>query len=182
MEQHLLFQQGALLPAQQTTLSEHLNPNPQHFLLFLSYFREPYKGSFLLHSSHGCANLSTAQFCWHTCYIPCFSVLASCRSGNARFDLYLVQLLQVSVPTFSEERIVLNSVLMAGEEIALVLHKEREFRHCLFWQGDHSGCLYIRTVGLSRGMQSGTSRLKYLGEHGRCREVDLGRVISCFHF
>lgn len=128
-----------------TTLSEHLNPNPQRFLLFLSYFREPYKGSFLLHSSHGCANLGTAQFCWHTCCIPCCSVLASCRSGNARFDLYLVQLLQVSVATFSEERIFLNPVLVVEEEVALLSHKEREFRHCWFWQGGHSGCLYIRT-------------------------------------
>lgn len=108
-----------------TTLSEHLNPNPQRFLFFLSYFRKPYKGSFLLHSSHGCANLSAAQFCWHTCRIPCCSVLASCRSGNARLDLYLVELLQVSVATFSKEGIVLKPVVMAGEEIALVSHKER---------------------------------------------------------
>lgn len=108
-----------------TTLSEHLNPNPQRFLFFLSYFRKPYKGSFLLHSSHSCANLSAAQFCWHTCRIPCCSVLASCRSGNARLDLYLVELLQVSVATFSEEGIVLKPVVMAGEEIALVSHKER---------------------------------------------------------
>lgn len=87
-----------------------------------------------------------------------------------------MQLLQVSVATFSEERIVLNPLLTAGEEIALVSHKERELRHCWFWQGDRSGCLCIRTVRLSRGMRSGNSRLKYLGERGRWREVDLDRV------
>lgn len=166
-----------MLPAQQTPLYQNTSTQtPSISCSSCPTSGSLYKGSFLLHSSHGCANLGTAQFCWHTCRIPCCSVLASCRSGNARFDLYLVQLLQVSVATFSEERIVLNPVLTAGEEIALVSHKERELRHCWFWQGDCSGCLCIRTVRLSRGMSSGNSRLKYLGERGRWREVDLDRV------
>ena len=75
--------------AADTTLSGHLNPNPQHFLLFSSYFKEPYKSSFLLCYICGCTSLSVAQFCWRTCHIPCCSALASLRSGSVRFDLWL---------------------------------------------------------------------------------------------
>lgn len=179
-EQHFsLSQQGALLPAQETPLYQNTSTQ----IPSISCSSCPTSGSLTkapFSFSHGCSNLSTAQFCWHTCHIPCCSVLASCRPGNARYDLYLVRLLQVSVAAFSEKWIVLNPVLMAGEEIALVSHRERELRHCWFWEGDHSGCLYITTVGLSMVMDSGNSRLKYLGKHGKQREVD--RVISCFHF
>jgi len=62
-----------------TPLSEHLNPNPQHFLLFSPYFREPHKGFFLLRYSRGCTDLSAAQFCWHTCHVPCCSGLTQVR-------------------------------------------------------------------------------------------------------